>query len=91
MHQPQPLLVINGSLQDPKECYLVAEKTVILKGDFDNAIGLLLASFFVFNIHYPPGLSNFYTILEIILLHQLPKKYPLTVSNILARLNYEKE
>ena len=67
----------------------MAEGTSILRGQLRNAVALLLASFFVFNIHYTPGLSGFYTVLEILLFNQLPKKCPITVSNVLSLLNYE--
>ena len=91
LHQPQPLLVVKGKLSNPQECYLMAEKTSILKGQVHNGVATLLASFFVFNMHYPPGLSNFYIILEVLLLGQVPTKCPITVSNVLAQLNYELE
>ncbi len=87
--QPHPLLLIVGTLQNPQECHLGAERTAILRGDMDNAVGLLLASFFVFNLCYPPGLTNFYTVLEVLLLGQTPKKCPITVANVLSQLQYE--
>lgn len=89
LHQLQPLLVVEGTLRIPKTCYIMAEGTSILQGQVKNAVAILLASFFVFNMHYPPGLSNFYTILEILLLGQIPKMCPITVSNVLSQLNYE--
>ena len=89
LQQPQPLLVVEGTLAKPARCFLMAEGTPVLQGQVKNAAALLLASFFVFNLHYPPGLANFYTVLEVLLLKQSPKKCPITVSNVLSRLNYE--
>ncbi len=89
VQQPHPLLIIPGTVQNPQGCHLFAEGTVILKGEVDNAVGLLLASFFVFSMHYPAGLSNFYTVLEVLLLDQKPKKCPITVAHVLTQLQYE--
>lgn len=89
LNQPQPLLVVEGTLQSPKRCFIMAEATSVLQGDVTNAVAMLLSSFFVFNMHYPPGLSNFYTVLEVLLLRQIPKKCPITVSTVLSQLNYE--
>ena len=88
LNQPQPLLVVEGTLESPKRCFIMAEETSVLQGEVTNAIAMLLASFFVFNIHYPPGLSNFYTVLEVFMLRQVPKKCPIIVSNVLSQLNY---
>ena len=88
LHQPQPLLVVQGKLSAPKKCYLMAEKTSILEVKNSNAVATLLASFFVFNMHYPPGLSNFYTILEVLLFGKGPKKCAITVCNVLTQLQY---
>ena len=91
LHQPQPQLVVKGKLSNPQDYYLMAEKTSILKGQVHNGVATLLASFFVFNMYYPPGLYNFDIILEVLLLGQVPTKCSITVSNVLAQLNYELE
>ena len=84
LHQPQPVIVVEGTLENPKSCYIyiMAEQTCIVHGQVKNAVAMLLASFFVFNIHYPPRLGNFYTVLEVLLLRQTPKKCPIVVSNV---------
>ena len=66
----------------------MAEATSVLQGEVTNTVTMLLVSFFVFNIHYPPGLSNFYTVLEVLLLRQVPKECPIIISNVLSQLNY---
>lgn len=44
------------------------EKKTVAKVDVEDAVIVLFASFFVFNLHYPHGCTNLYTIIEAILL-----------------------
>ena len=62
---PEPKIVTNGSLEKPKEVYIVAEQLVVAKLSVDNSPAALLSAFCVMNIKFPHGLTNFYTILEI--------------------------
>ncbi len=72
---PQPVIVVKGSLQNPKEAFLVADKIHICKIKFGNIPLVLMAAFYVFNVHYTPGCSNFYSFLESYFLSvKLPKK-----------------
>ena len=69
---PQPCLLLhhmNGKIQD---CYLLLERKVLYKVEVNSAIIVLFCPFFfAFNIHYPTGCSNFYTLLKYVLLNNL--------------------
>jgi len=44
LHQPQPVIVVEGTLENPKSCYIMAEQTCIVHGQVKNAVAMLLAS-----------------------------------------------
>ena len=72
---PQPTVIIRGRLAAIKDCYLVVEKTILCKVESTNALLVLLAAFYVFNMHYTPGFSNLPTFLEVFLLDtKVPRK-----------------
>lgn len=45
LNQPQLLLVVEGTLQSQKRCFIMAEATSVLQGDVTNAGAMLLSSF----------------------------------------------
>ena len=55
--------------EDNLDVYLVIDKQIIDKASFINLPYLLMASFFVYNICYPKGCTNFYSLLEIVVLN----------------------
>lgn len=71
------MLVVEGTIQKPTACYIMAEGIPVVKGHLRNCVSLLIASFYVFNMQCPPRLGHFYTILEILLLKQVPKNVAL--------------
>ena len=80
----QPALLVVGSLLLVEAVYVIAEQTVVCHVSVDTAVVCLLASYFVFNIQYPAGLNNIYTILEVILLKHRPKRVPIVVDRVLS-------
>ena len=61
----QPCIAIRGTLASPVDAFLSIEKTVLSKLIRLKDIGLtLIASFYAFNMHYTPGLTNFYMLFE---------------------------
>lgn len=70
MATTQPCLITRSDHEDGtvKDCFLIIEKKVICKVDVKYAIFVLFSSFFVFNVNYPIGCSNFYLFLECIFL-----------------------
>ena len=79
---PHPCVLIRGSMSDPKDAFLVIEKSIICKITNCKWIPLLLlASYYIFNIHYPTGLVNFYTFMECIILQFKPSKDRTRINN----------
>ena len=88
---PQPCLLVRGDIGNPKDEFLVIENAVLCKIKDCKYIPLvLLASFYVFNIHYPPGLVNLYTFLECIILQFQAPKERARVNNLLIQLSQTK-
>lgn len=56
----------------PREVYIVAEQLVIAKILAQNSPAILLSAFCIMNIEFPNGLTNLYTVLEILFLNQCP-------------------
>ena len=86
MPSPQPCLIVKRSKGIAEDCYLVMEKTTISKVEVEDAVLILFAAFFVFNLHYPHGCTNLYTIMEAILLEKTVTGRKPMVSAFLDRL-----
>jgi hypothetical protein len=69
--------VADGLVKDRvKDRFLVIKKKVIANVRVQQALMLVLfASFYAFNVHYPPGCCNFYLLLEC-LAFMINKKLP---------------
>ena len=76
--QAQPVIVIRGTHILPQEGYLVTEKALMSKLPVYSLADvplILFATYFVFNIQYCNGCSNFYSFLEVAFLDApIPKK-----------------
>ncbi len=59
--------------------FLVCEKNVITNVPGVEVPVLLLAAYYVYNMQYPPGLKNFFTLLELELCDIIPEKLPRNV------------
>ena len=68
------------------EAYLVVDKRIIDQVEIGDIPFVLMAAFFVYNICYPKGCSNFYSFLEIIALKYSPEKASPTVKYFLSRI-----
>lgn len=64
----QPCLIIRSNDGSIKDVFLVIEKKIICEVSIEHAIVVLFSSFYVFNVNYPLGCSNFYLALESIFL-----------------------
>ena len=86
---PQPSILIRGSISKPKDAFLVIEKSVIckIKEGCQWIPLILLASYYVFNIHYPVGVVNFYKFIECIVLQFKPPKERTRLNNLLMQLS----
>ena len=89
INQPCCIVKMNaeGRITDG-QAVLIAEKSVLCKFNVQEVPMVLLSAFYVFNIHYPEGCSNFYSALEAILLQQkIPPRKP-RLAAILSRLEH---
>ena len=75
---PQPSIITRVRNGHVKDAFLVIEKAAFpTKVSPKDIIAVLFSSFFVFNVHYPPGCSNFYTMLEVLFLNKkVPARKP---------------
>lgn len=62
----EPYIVIVG--KETIEAYLIVDKQVIDKVPITNLPFSLMAAYFVYNICYPHGCTNFYSFLEVSML-----------------------
>ena len=67
----EPYVAVVGEDSDSLQAYLIVDKLVIDELNMDDLPFTLLAAFFVYNICYPKGCTNFYTFLEILLLNDV--------------------
>ena len=61
-----------------KDVYLVIERAPLInKVPIKDMLLVLFASFFVFDVHYPEGCCNFYSLLEVLFLDKkIPPRKP---------------
>lgn len=65
-YAPQPHLIVRTSNKKIKDAFFVLERkpyTQTIKCEI--MVPLLFSTFYVFNIKYTPGCTNFYTLLEV--------------------------
>ena len=46
LQQLQPILAVEGTVQNPTACHIIAEGIPVIKGHLRNCVSLLIASFF---------------------------------------------
>ena len=83
MPTAQPCVVVRGSLQEPKDAFLVIEKHVWCKVPLAEIPLALLAAFFM---HYPQGCTNFYTFFECFFMGKKTPNKKTRLASILARI-----
>ncbi len=74
--QAVPSLLVKQDIRGHRELFLVYEKNVITNVP---GVVLLLAAYYVYNMQYPPGLKNFFTLLELELFDIIHEKLPRNV------------
>ena len=72
---PEPRIMVRGTLQAPKDAFLIVESNVLCKlSQFDRMCLLLVGTFYVFNMVYTKGLGNFFCFVETSLMgYKMPK------------------
>lgn len=72
--RPQPFVIVRGTSRCIKDAFLVCEKMVLSKiKPFDLPI-ILFAAYYVFNMQYCSGCTNFFTFLEVLFINAAPPK-----------------
>ena len=85
----QPCLVVQLSKEEVQDCFLVIEKKVMFRVNTKHAVMVLFASFYVFNLNYVSGCTNFYLLFECLFLNKkIPGRKP-RVAAVLAELTSE--
>ena len=80
---PQPYIIVIGTPQVFSQCFLVTDCKVT--SEVDNP-DLIVAAYFIFDIHYPPGFKNLYSLLEVIILSNTIKKASPSVKHLYSSL-----
>ena len=68
-----PYVLIIGNWEEASQAFLVVDKQVITEMKIQDVPFVLMSAFFVYNIHYPSGCSNFYTFMEVFTLGFVPR------------------
>lgn len=71
---PQPLVIIRGTAADPKDAFLVCEKQVLSKVAAGDLPIVLFATYYVFNMQYCSGWTNFFSFFEVLSINAAPPK-----------------
>ena len=79
----EPYVAVCG---EDLKAYLVVDKQVIDRVNIENLPITLLSAFFVYSICYPKGCVNFYTFLEITMLHYSAEKAPASIKHLLTKI-----
>ena len=73
---PQTFVIVRGNYYKVKDAYLVCKKMVLSKiKPFDLPL-VLFATYYVFNIQYCSGCTNFFSFLEVPFLNATPPPPP---------------
>ena len=84
---PHPMAVFIGDCKDPAQVFLVCEKKILGEISAKDIPISLLMPYYIFNMCYPKGCSNFYIFIETGIFNMTIKKVPHTVAGLLTRLN----
>ena len=60
-----PYVLVVSDQQEAMQTFLIVDRQVVMEVQLENVPLILMSAFFVFNIHYPVGCSNFYAFLEV--------------------------
>ena len=85
---PEPRIMVRGTLQAPKDAFLIVENNVLCKlFKFDRMCLLLVSTFYVFNMIYTKGLNNFFCFMESSLMGQKVPKDKFRVAQLMSLLS----
>lgn len=81
-----PLVIIKGTLTDPKCAYLTTEKELLFEVPIKEIPLVLLASFYVFDMKYTQGFTNVFMFLEHYFLGLQVPKEKTKINNFISQL-----
>lgn len=70
----QPIAIVRGVTENPKDAFIVTEGQLLLKVPLEKIPFILLTTFYVFNMQYPSGCTNFFSFLEFFFLDVTPPR-----------------
>ena len=84
-----PYILIIGRVEEANQAFLVVDKQIVMSVDIKQIPIILMSAFFVYNIHYPSGCSNFYSFMEAFTLGFALDNATPTVKHFVASLDFE--
>lgn len=69
-----PVVTVRGSVEQPREAFLICEKKILSQIPGEDAALVLFATYYAFNMQYPQGCSNIFSFLEVLFLEATPPK-----------------
>ena len=75
-----------GDEENPTQAFLVVDRQVVMEVSIDDIPLALMSAFFIFNIHYPKGCSNFYAFMEVYTIGYLVSRASPTVKHFVTGL-----
>lgn len=84
--QAEPMVVVVGDYREPEQAFLVSENKTVCEINTSDIPIYLLAMFYVYNMCYPKGCTNFYAFLELTLF-KLTVQVPSSVIAFITRLD----
>ena len=82
----EPYIIITGEDQSDATAYMIVDKRIIDTVEMAEMPLALMAAFFLYNICYPRGCSNFYCMLEILVLKYNCEKASPSVKHLLPKI-----
>ena len=84
--QPEPFVIVVGDHHSAEQAFLVCENKVVCEISLKDIPIYLVAIYYVFNMCYPKGCTNFYAFLELAVF-KLPVKVSASVVSLHSRLD----
>lgn len=84
-----PYILVVGDRDEAQQSFLVVDRQVVCETKTEDIPLVLMSAFFVFNVCYPPGYSNFYTFMEVFTLGFAITKASPTVKHFVSGLLHD--
>ena len=83
---PHPFILIKGTYTDEEEIMLVIDTHIVMNVVTEHVPLSLMSAFFVFNVCYPNGCTNFFSLMEVFALDFTLKQTVSSVKHLLSSL-----